>query len=212
MSQKIIPLEHDKFYHIYNRGINGENLFYEKANYIYFLKQYEKYINPIADTYAWCLMPNHFHFLIRIKEESEINLQDLPIPVRVPNPDRDNLNILLKEPAKYFSDLFNSYTQSINKKINRHGGLFERPFRRIWIDDEKYFKNLLIYIHNNPVHHDFTEEIVDYPWTSYHSILSSKPTNLRRYDIIEWFDDIDNFVYSHKLKNNNQNLDRFIID
>jgi len=202
MSQKIISLEHDKFYHIYNRGINGENLFYEKANYIYFLKQYEKYINPIAETYAWCLMPNHFHFLVRIKEENKI-IKDLT--------GFQNLSGL-KPLHQYFSNLFNSYTKSINKKLNRHGGLFERPFRRIWIDDETYFKNLLIYIHNNPVHHAFTEQIADYPWTSYHSILSSKPTNLRRNDVIEWFDDLDNFVYSHKLKNNNQNLDRFIID
>lgn len=72
MSQKIIPIEHDKFYHIYNCGINGENLFRKKANYIYFLQQYDKYIEPVAETFAWCLMPNHIHFLVRIKDEDEI--------------------------------------------------------------------------------------------------------------------------------------------
>ncbi len=72
-------LEFGKYYHIYNRGINSCNLFEEASNYEYFLRLYEKYILPIADTYAWCLMPNHppvrqvgFHILTRIKEKEEI--------------------------------------------------------------------------------------------------------------------------------------------
>ena len=73
MSQKIEPVEHGKYYHIYNRGINGENLFREKDNYIHFLNLYDKYIEHIAETSAWCLMPNHFHLLVRIKDEDEID-------------------------------------------------------------------------------------------------------------------------------------------
>ena len=65
-------IEFGRYYHIYNRGINSGNLFEENTNYEHFLKLYEKYINPIADTYAWCLMKNHFHFLVRIKSEEEI--------------------------------------------------------------------------------------------------------------------------------------------
>ncbi len=61
-----------KYYHIYNRGINSCNLFEQKSDFEYFLKLYEKYIDHVANTYAWCLMPNHFHFLIRIKDEDEI--------------------------------------------------------------------------------------------------------------------------------------------
>ena len=61
-------LQLGKFYHIYNRGINGEKLFHCEENYQHFLKLYSTYIDPIADTYAWVLMPNHFHFLVRIKE------------------------------------------------------------------------------------------------------------------------------------------------
>ncbi len=63
----LLPLEHSKYYHIYNRGINSCTLFRKYENYEYFLKLYADYINPIAETFAWCLMQNHFHFIIRIK-------------------------------------------------------------------------------------------------------------------------------------------------
>jgi hypothetical protein len=68
----IIPLEYGKYYHIYNRGINGEDLFRSNENHEYFLRLYEKYMEVVIDTYAWCLMGNHFHLLIRVKEEDEI--------------------------------------------------------------------------------------------------------------------------------------------
>jgi hypothetical protein len=68
----ITPLEYGKFYHIYNRGINGEDLFRSNENYEYFLHLYEKYMEVVVDTYAWCLLGNHFHLLVHIKEEDEI--------------------------------------------------------------------------------------------------------------------------------------------
>ncbi len=65
MSQPLIP---GSYYHIYNRGNNGENIFHEERNYRYFLQLYLKYIFPVADTYAYCLLLNHFHLLVRIRE------------------------------------------------------------------------------------------------------------------------------------------------
>jgi hypothetical protein len=62
-------LEYGAYYHIYNRGINGENVFREKRNYRFFLQRYAKYVEPVAFTYAYCLMKNHFHFLIRTKTQ-----------------------------------------------------------------------------------------------------------------------------------------------
>jgi putative transposase len=63
------PLQPGQYYHIYNRGNNRENVFIEKRNYPYFLKLYARHIEPVADTYAYCLLRNHFHFLVRIKTE-----------------------------------------------------------------------------------------------------------------------------------------------
>jgi len=64
---KIQPLEPGMFYHVYNRGNNGTDLFYDTDCYYHFLRLYEKYMNPVADTYAWCLLGNHFHLLVYIK-------------------------------------------------------------------------------------------------------------------------------------------------
>ena len=62
-----IPLSPGNTYHIYNHANGFENIFENEGNYVYFLKKYAEFISPIADTFAYALMPNHFHFLVRIK-------------------------------------------------------------------------------------------------------------------------------------------------
>ncbi|QBN19886.1 transposase [Flavobacterium nackdongense] len=189
--QPIQPLENEKYYHIYNRGINSDLLFKENSNYEYFLKLYDLHIEPMAETYAWCLMKNHFHFLIRIKDKEEIKTE----------------NVI--QPSQSFSNLFNAYTKAFNKKYNRHGALFERPFKRKGIENENYFQNLIAYIHNNPVHHSICEHPLQYPWSSYISCISNKPTKLKRKEVMKLFGDIENFKYVHELKSNDVSIDTF---
>jgi len=189
--QPIQPLEHGKYYHIYNRGINSDLLFKEESNYEHFLKLYDLHIEPMAETYAWCLMKNHFHFLIRIKDKEEIKTE----------------NII--QPSQSFSNLFNAYTKAFNKKYNRHGALFERPFKRKGIENENYFQNLIAYIHNNPVHHSICEHPLQYPWSSYITCISNKPTKLKRKEVMKLFGDIENFKYAHELKSNDVSIDTF---
>ena len=197
--QQIQPLTYGKYYHIYNRGINGCNLFERKDNYEYFLNLYDKHVSPAVDTFAWVLMKNHFHMLIRIKEEA-----DFISPDRVWNPAR------AFDPSKHFSNLFNSYAQAFNKMYDRHGALFERPFKRKQIDDKDYFKNSVIYIHNNPVHHNFTEYAMDYPWSSYLTCISIKPTHLQRDAVIGWFDNAANFKTAHDNYSGDEELEKWL--
>ncbi len=63
---KPIPLQYGQTYHVYNRGINRETIFVADHNYRHFLRLYAHHVAPIADTYAYCLLPNHFHFLVHI--------------------------------------------------------------------------------------------------------------------------------------------------
>lgn len=179
--QKIEPFLEGNCYHVFNRGINSCNIFTEPDNYRFFLSLYERYIPIIANTYAWVLLPNHFHFLVCLT------------PVRVQTPDRGKAN-----PSIQFSKLFNSYAQAFNKRNNRHGGLFERPFKRILVEDEDYLRDLVVYIHNNPVKHGFVKSPESYEYSSYYSYISMSEEEIEENEVISWFDDIDNFRFVHK--------------
>jgi len=211
--QTIVALEYGRYYHIYNRGINGTSLFKEKENYEYFLMLYDKYISCIAETYAWCLMPNHFHLLIQIKEEKDI----LPLEIyntkdKEGKKDISRRMINEKKPVPYrqFSHLFNSYAQAFNKRENRHGGLFETPFHRIEVTSQSYFKHLVYYIHNNPVHHGFVQDMIQYPWSSFLTLISvsNKPSNYEK--IIGWFNNKQEFITYHSNNNSINIPDLFI--
>ena len=90
-------------------------------NYFYFLQLLKKYILPVANVFSYCLLKNHFHLLVQIKEGKEE-----------------------KVISKGFSNFFNSYSKSINKKYNRSGSLFRDRFKRIKIKDEEYLKTLIV--------------------------------------------------------------------
>ena len=205
------PLEYGKYYHIYNRGVNGAKLFYTATNYEHFLRLYERYLNPVIDTFAWCLLCNHFHLLIRVKEEQQINISDLPNPAGTLNSGGVE-GKRLQPTYRYFSHLFNAYSQAINKQQARTGALFERPFHRKLVDSEQYFQQLILYIHNNPVRHGFCSHPVEYAWSSYQTCISDKSTNLKREEVIGWFGDKHNFVVLHNNAIDNNAIDHLIIE
>jgi putative transposase len=235
LKKNIELLEPDRIYHIYNRGINGENIFKEERNYRYFLEKYAQYIEPIADTFAYCLLKNHFHIAIRTKSEAEII--DFHVKKKTKILDGINSNTtnagrvlnltsveLSVEPAsiknlssshiigKQFSDLFNSYAQAINKAHARTGKLFEDPFRRILVDSDAYFTELIYYIHHNPQKHGFVKDFTAYPHSSYHAHLSNAMTRLRRGEVWDWFGNRNEFERFHIGNPDLDNLDKFIIE
>lgn len=205
----MVNLEFGKYYHIFNRGVNRCNLFYTNENYHYFFRLYEKYIDPVAETYAWVLLKNHFHLLVRIKNKQEIEISQLPDPVHIQAP---GITKKIKEPHLYFSDLFNAYSQSINKQEHRCGALFHRPFQRIEVDNQRYFKQLVGYIHLNPVHHGFTDDFKDYSWSSYGTVISLNPTKLRREAVLGWFNSKSEFINFHTKEPDSKIFKHFILE
>src|SRR6187402_549563 len=115
MNKNEIYFEPSSNYHVYNRTVGDDNLFYSESNYLYFLKKYEEYIQPVAETFTYCLMPNHFHFLIRIKEEKVFSSL-----LKKKNKDSTKENAIHLYISKQFSNLFNGYSQAINKQESRH--------------------------------------------------------------------------------------------
>jgi len=187
-----IYLRPDCYYHVYNRAVGDEKLFYTEKNYTYFLKKYSEHIPFIADTFAYCLMPNHFHFLIKIKSEKDVTET---INEKSKNTQKNMDTGLFI--SKQFSNLFNGYSQAINKQEMRNGTLFSRAFKRKQIDSLEYMRNVLVYIHQNPVNHGFTDRASEWKFSSYNSIVSGKDLLLKRDEVVNWFDDLDNLIKNH---------------
>ncbi|MEY4902318.1 MAG: hypothetical protein RLZZ292_133 [Bacteroidota bacterium] len=192
----------ETFYHIYNRGINGEQIFKKEKNYAYFLQQYAKYIEPIATTYAYVLMGNHFHFLIKTKTETESRAnvkktQKTPFVVG----DKPEKTIEFIN-SNQFAKCFNSYVQSINIQEKRTGSLFEDQFRRIPLEYNDYILYMFYYIHFNPQKHGFVTDFRTYSHSSYQSFLSNAPTRLPREEVFLWFGGKEGFIKYHEESHN----------
>jgi REP element-mobilizing transposase RayT len=189
---KPIPLEYGKYYHIYNRGNNRQNVFLEDRNYHYFLKLYAEHIEPMADTYAYCLLYNHFHFLVRIKWLEEIDTETLRISAEAPSK--------LSSPSQQFGNFFNAYTKGMNHTYQRTGSMFENPFGRAEVTSEEYFVHLITYIHQNPQKHGLVRDFRTWPYSSYHALLSTKPTRVKRDLVLSWFGGPAGVVATHQQK------------
>jgi len=184
-------MQTDSFYHIYNRANGSEKLFRSEENYHYFLQQLKKYITPIAGIYAYCLIPNHFHFVIKIKAEDELNIFFSEKLSKGFKPLESLLSL-------QFGHFFNSYTQAFNKMHNRKGSLFSPNFKRKEITELEYLQQVILYVHLNPIKHQLTQNFELFSYSSYQSILSDKPTLLARESVIELFDELDNFIHVHQ--------------
>jgi REP element-mobilizing transposase RayT len=326
-------LKEGQFYHIYNRGNNRRDLFLEPVHYEHFLALYDKYVTPVAETLAWVLMGNHFHFVVRIKEnvvykysKSDANSQsgfnadspdsyrgedavrlpkkgpaaDLtasarPVnvgrkeekndfqkysnadrsrdavrlprkgpaadltasarPVNVENTTKGDLSVPIvpiaigigrtpdnvepklmnrswfedhkwetiemesydgigkpKKPVphRHFAHLFNAYARYFNKRTDGTGNLFERPFKRKLVHNEDYLRQVILYVHNNPIHHGFCSHPLEYPWSSYITCVSEKLTKLKRESVLNLFNERDNFKKQHNQQINLEKIEKYL--
>lgn len=188
------PLYPDCTYHIFSRATGNEKIFTEEKNYSFFLNKYQQHILPVADTYAFCLLPNHFHFLIKIKSIDVIEKYYLQ--------KKKNKTFTSEVAPEFimecFSNLLNSYTKAFNKTYNRKGSLFIDYLRRIEVSTDDQFGATIFYIHKNPVHHHYCKTISEWPWSSYKYLLSTGSTNLLRKEIIDFFGTKEQFISFHQ--------------
>ncbi len=220
----MIPIEYGKYYHIYNRGTNGQRIFFDKEDYEYFLNLMTIYLDSVVEIYAYALLGNHFHLLVRIKEESEIGYLnpkyaksddlDLKWKTIAVYPQDSKMQVKLKKPSpeRMFQHFFSSYAKWVNHKKKRTGSLLEHTFGRIHVDNQKYLRNLLLYIHNNPVKHGFCEHVLDYPWTSYLSLVQIKPSKLSHTSVLGWFDSQADFKIAHQKEIDPENIKQFLFE
>jgi putative transposase len=185
-------------YHLTDHAVNKNNVFVVSDNYRFFMTRYKDLLLPVVDTYAYCLMPNHFHIAIKVKTKAAL----LALPPEL----LENWQLTKDAPevdfqrrvSKQFSNLFSSYTQALNKQQDRRGTLFEGNFNRSKVEDRAYFRHLILYVHGNPVRHGFCDHYLDWHYSSIHQLLfDEEPTFLKRDLLFDFFGGKDAFIKAH---------------
>jgi len=204
----ILPLQPNTSYHIFNHANGFENIFRIEGNFNYFLEKYRLYISPIAETYAYYLMPNHFHLVVQIRKREAIealirNNSNKNNFSKVQNFGKVvttiNDSAIEKYLSKQFANLFSCYTQSFNKVYHRMGSLFVKNFRREPKLDKTHFLNAIVYTHRNPIHHGFCEKYEDWENSSYHEIDEGVSDLTEISKLLKITDGMENFKELHRL-------------
>lgn len=150
-----MQFEQSNLYHIYNRGNDKQPIFFNRNNYLYFLNKVKKYIYPNCDILSWCLMPNHFHFLIHANENTVKSIKETPLQI----------NAL----TEGFRLLLSSYTQGINKQNDRTGNLFQQKTKCKCVTDgdKNYGYTVFQYTHQNPFKANLVTRLEDWEFSSF---------------------------------------------
>lgn len=188
------PLLAGQFYHLFNRAIGKEQLFLSADNYVYFLGKLKQHILPVANVFAYSLMPNHFHLLVKIETENELIKY---FKFKKGQPFDPLLHSLPDFTMEQFSNCFNAYVKAFNKLYKRKGSLFIDYVKRSEAARDSDITSFIFYIHKNAVHHGLTEKIGQWPYDSYRAILSNQATALKRKEVIEWFGSYKQFIDFH---------------
>jgi putative transposase len=188
------------FYHIYNRSVDKKPMFKNDGNYEFFLNKYFGYLSPVLDTYAYCLLGNHFHLLVRIHDNIPTDLTTFKKLSNLSTKSTTSSSLLKTTHnivSHQFRKFFQSYAMAFNKQQSRTGTLFQTPFKRALVDSDQYFTRLVYYIHANPQLHGLIDDFTQWNWSSYQQILHNKPGNLKNTEVINWFGGTEGYKQFH---------------
>lgn len=192
-------LEYEAIYHIWNRGVNRQNIFLSDDNYQFFLQTYGQHVAPVAETLAYCLLPNHFHLVVRTRTAGQI---------------ARNYQALGKQrpltPSQAFANCFNSYVKAFNRWAQRTGGLFEGRFGRKKVTSQRQLINLITYVHRNPQTHGLIDDYRQWRYSSYGALVGDKATRLCREDVLALYGGHSFFVEKHQDEIDERVIDKLV--
>jgi len=192
MPRRDIQFVKGAYYHIYNRGCNRENIFFENENYEFLIRKFRKQSFKFSATFiAYCLMPNHYHLLLR---------QDGDIPLN-----------------EFIQHVFNSYTKAINVRQKRSGTLFEGKFKALVVDDNNYLTHVCRYIHRNPIEAKLVDDIEKWRYSNYLEWIGKRNDKLVDREFVGWYfkdgKEYVDFVLNYKsTKKMDEELKRYLLD
>lgn len=196
MNDYHIPLLPDTSYHVLSRAVGDEKLFRQTNDYPLFLSRYQKHISPVANTYGYCLLPNHFHFLIHTKDEQSIQREF----EKIKNNTEYYPSLASDFIMERFSNFLNSYAKTFNNTYSRKGALFIDYMRRVEVSTQDQLANTLFYIHRNPIHHHYCQSMHEWQWSSYKEIPAARSSFLLQKEVLDWFDGKQGYFNFHTQK------------
>ena len=184
----------DSYYHVYNRGVEKRDIFLDEKDYRFFETYLFIYLNPLKKVMekhpdlplrlhsqnvseevklmAYCLMPNHFHLLLKQKTKNGI--------------------------SKLLKQIINAYTLYFNQKNNRVGGLMQGRFKAVPITDDNLLIHITRYIHLNPIASNMTRDLTAYKWSSYPDYLGKEvELPCTKDEILSYFSNKEGFEKFH---------------
>jgi len=148
-----------QYYHLYNRGAGKGRIFFNEGNYSYLTSLFSKlHAEHGAAIIAYCLMPNHYHLLIRQETDEPL--------------------------SRFINVVFNGYVQAVNLQQGRSGTLFEGRFHDRCVDQWPSLVHLCRYIHRNPVKAGLVERPADWPFSNYREWVGLRDNGLKDEDFI----------------------------
>jgi len=185
---KTILLEPGKYYHVYNRAKNGEPLFADEEAFRFFMKLYQTHICPIAETFAYCLLHDHLHLLIRIRENAPGSL------------------------FRPFALLFNGYTKGYNLHNGKEGRIFKFKLKRIEIRNTPCLQEMIRYINQNPWRHGEAEHPANYRFSSFRATITAGPTLIVKEKVREFFGSHDSLTANLLTRVNEEAIRLFMLE
>ncbi|GEM_PF-687012 len=160
IANKSVEFEKNKFYHIYNRGHNKQQIFFDAKDYDWFYQNIAQFklACPNIQIISWCFLPNHFHFLM-----IEKSLDTYP---KDTYPKTEQISIFMQKLQQAYATFFNTkYGESI--KEGKKGLVFEERFKAKLVEDEDYLLQIKQYIEWNAVKHEIVDKPEEWGYTSF---------------------------------------------
>lgn len=197
------PFKPESFYHIVCKSVDGIDLFREDADYKVFQQRFKQFTNIIFDAWAYCLLANHAHYIVKTKTAETIlktiNEPDnatLAMNSWLYDPDNELLFDVMAE--RQMNSFLVSFANYSNNKYSRKGGLFQKPFRRIEVVDDSHLQQAIIYTHANAQKHALVKDFKDHPYNSYTATVHNDPIFTDTKSVVDFFGGIEKFKSIHK--------------
>ncbi|MFH1006815.1 MAG: transposase [Candidatus Latescibacterota bacterium] len=187
MPRRTTPFLPDQYYHFYNRGNNRQKVFFERDNYLFFLRGLKKYVCELVDILVYSLLPTHYHILGRVKPETQIQAPQIQTSVTQTSEVLKTSEVS-RAVSRAMQKFGISYTKAINKRFERVGALFQGQFQGKPVQDYSHLLNLCVYIHANPVKDGWVALPEDWEFSNYLEWMNLREGTLVNRGFIE-----DNF-------------------